>query len=248
MNLYESNPPGPQHPIPPVPPPLLPTIEPLPANAGWRSVLDAVLKRPASLALALEGDSCGRLPLTLRLVALVCLLAYGLVVGLYSGGVQLYIAPVKFAAGMLFAAVICLPSLYIFSAIGGARQNLMQVARLLGLAMALTGMLLVGFAPIAWVFTQSTKSLAFMGFLHLLFWAVALLFGLHLLLKTFRQLNGRSHPALALWSAVFVVVALQMTTTLRPLLGTPDHALIVTEKKFFLQHWVDCINQGDRAK
>ena len=45
---------------------------------------------------------------------------------------------------------------------------------------------------------------------------------------------------LALWCLMFVLVCVQMTTTLRPLLGTSDR-LLTYEKKFFVEHWWDCI-------
>jgi len=45
-----------------------------------------------------------------------------------------------------------------------------------GLLMLMT-ILLIGFAPVAWLFSQSTESLGWMGFLHLLFWLIATAFG-----------------------------------------------------------------------
>jgi hypothetical protein len=47
------------------------------------------------------------------------------------------------------------------------------------------------------------------------------------------------------WSIIFVLVALQMTTALRPILGTSE-TLLPTEKKFFLRHWVDCADGTTR--
>jgi len=38
--------------------------------------------------------------------------------------------------------------------------------------------LLIGFAPVAWLFSQSTESLLLMGALHLVFWLIATYFGL----------------------------------------------------------------------
>jgi hypothetical protein len=217
-------------------------------DADWRAILDALLKRPDTLVGAMDRNAGGRLTASLCVMTLLCLFAYGLVAGLFSGGIQLLAAPLKFILSMILSAGICLPSLYIFAAIGGARQNLPQVARLLGLGLALTGMLLVGFAPIVWVFSQSTKSIAFMGLLHLAFWSISLGFGLRLLRNGFRQLNGRGIAALHLWGLILAIVVLQMTTTLRPLLGPSDRAPIVLEKKFFLQHWAECISRGDRAR
>ncbi len=100
------------------------------------------------------------------------------------------------------------------------------------MAQALTALILIGFAPVAWVFTQSTDSLAFMGALHLLFLAIALRFGLRPLLRAAAKDSGY----LKLWGLLFVLVSLQMTTTLRPFLGTAP-TLLPIEKKIFLLHW-----------
>ena len=38
---------------------------------------------------------------------------------------------------------------------------------------------------------------------------------------------------------VFILVTLQLSTSLRPILGRSDKFLTLDEKKFFLQHWYD---------
>jgi hypothetical protein len=44
---------------------------------------------------------------------------------------------------------------------------------------------------------------------------------------------------------IFVLVVLQMTTALRPILGKAD-TFLPTENKFFVSHWGDCLNQAVR--
>jgi hypothetical protein len=39
---------------------------------------------------------------------------------------------------------------------------------------------------------------------------------------------------------IFLLVGLQMTTSLRPILGRSD-TLLTQEKKFFLQHWAETV-------
>jgi len=102
--------------------------------------------------------------------------------------------------------------------------------------------LLVGFAPVAWIFSESTESVAWMGTLHLLFWFVATIFGLRFLHAGFAHSNARSQSGFQVWTLVFLLVALQMTTALRPIVGTAD-TLLPTEKKFFASHWYDCMNK-----
>jgi hypothetical protein len=78
-----------------------------------------------------------------------------------------------------------------------------------------------------------------MGALHLAFWLIATGFGLRFLGAGFKATQARSSVGLVVWSIIFLLVALQMTAALRPILGQAD-TVMPTEKKFFLKHWVDC--------
>jgi hypothetical protein len=178
------------------------------------------------------------------LMALLCSMVYGVVVGSFSAGTQLWAAPVKISGGLLFAALICLPSLYLFTCLAGSSARLAEMGGLLvGLLLIMTS-LLIGFAPVAWLFSQSTDSVAWMGALHLVFWAIATAFGLRFLSAGFSHTKARSSTGLNTWMIIFVLVALQMTAALRPLVGKSDEFL-PKEKKFFLSHWADCLNTGD---
>ena len=46
--------------------------------------------------------------------------------------------------------------------------------------------------------------------------------------------------AVAIGGVLFVLVVLQMTTALRPIVGTAD-TFLPKEKKFFLNHWGECV-------
>jgi hypothetical protein len=167
---------------------------------------------------------------------------YGLVLGTFSGGTQLWAAPLKAVLGLAVSALICLPSLYIFACLGGARVRLKEVIGLLAGLAALMSLLLVGFAPIAWVFGQSTESVVWMGFLHLAFWIVATAFAFRLFFAGFRALGESGGLGLKAWTLLFILVVLQMTTALRPFLGTSS-SLLPVEKRFFLTHWVRCFQE-----
>jgi hypothetical protein len=107
---------------------------------------------------------------------------------------------------------------------------------------ALSGLLLLGFAPAVWIFTQATNSFGFMGFLALVPWLVALFFGARFLFHAARATGATGFGPVRLWGAIFLVVTLQMTTSLRPILGTSDKFL-TNEKLFFLQHWGNSIDK-----
>jgi hypothetical protein len=174
------------------------------------------------------------------LVAGVCSLVYGVVVGSFSGGAQWWAAPVKLSAGLLVSTLICLPSLYIFACLSGSQARLSELFGLVGGLLMLMTILLIGFAPVAWLFSQSTESVAWMGALHLVFWLIATAFGLRFLEHGFSHSKARSRAGLRTWAVIFILVALQMTAALRPLLGKAD-TFLPEAKVFFLSHWVNCL-------
>ena len=175
-------------------------------------------------------------------VAAACSLIYGVVVGTFSGGTPLWTAPVKSVAGLLLSGLICLPSLYIFACLSGSQARLSEVVGLVaGLSMLMT-ILLIGFAPVAWIFSQSTESVVAMGALHLAFLLVATYFGLRFLYAGFSAHEDGSGGGIKVWVAIFLLVMLQMTTALRPWIGKAD-TFLPAEKKFFVGHWLDCIEQ-----
>jgi hypothetical protein len=229
---------------PPLPPPLPRReyfkFEPMSGERGPLLFLETLLKHPGRIVYELEGGGVRPLTLWLLLFALGAMAIYGVVVGSLAGGTQLWIAPVKLALGTLLSLLICLPSLYIFTCLGGSDVRLAAVAGGMAAAVCLSSLLLIGFAPVAWIFSQSTDSAAFIGTLHLLFWMIGLFFGLRLIggMSRFRCESRRGH--LKIWSLIFILVCLQMTTTLRPILGHSDHFL-PKEKKFFVTHWAESL-------
>jgi hypothetical protein len=233
--------------IPPAYPPA-PRRQPLGDNPEEREpiatvmgAIDAILRQPRRVMYQLQQPSAGRLILAMLLVAIVCSLVYGLVVGSFSMHAQLWAAPVKIAGGLVISALICLPSLYIFTCLSGSQARLAEMWGLLSGLLMLMTILLVGFAPVAWLFSQSTESVAWMGILHLLFWGISTCFGLRFLKAGFDHSQARSSAGLNTWMAVFVLVVVQMTTALRPIVGTAD-TFLPAERKFFLSYWSECLN------
>jgi hypothetical protein len=205
--------------------------------ASLFAAIEAVLREPRRVLYQLTQPQQGRLARDLVFVTLGASAIYGLVAGTFSGGEQLLAASVKITGGLFLSAAICLPSLYIFSCLGGGRARLSEVCGLLAAFLALMTILLIGFAPVAWVFSQSTASVAAMGALHLLFWFIATGFGLRLLERGFRY-RGTQGGMMRIWTVLFLLVALQMTTALRPLVGTAPTFLPET-KQFFVAHWME---------
>lgn len=230
---------------PPNPPPLFTNsaqivFEPMPGSATPATVLETLLKHPGQIIYDLFHERRGALLFWLFVLGLLGTSLYGVLIGAQSGGTQMLVAAVKLGLAALLAMLICLPSLYIFTSLDGIDAKIRSVSGALFAAVCLCAILLVGFAPVAWIFSQSTDSILFMGTLHLVFWAIGIRFGLRLIEAMSRFVGGRSRSHLKVWSAIFILVCLQMTTTLRPLMATSER-FFPTEKKFFLAHWFECL-------
>jgi hypothetical protein len=206
--------------------------------SGFIATAEAIVRHPRRIYFQLLRNTRASVMWWMLIVAILCSIAYGVIVGTFSGGQQFWIAPVKIAGGLVICGLICLPSLFIFSCLSGAQARLGDVFGLLTGMLALTAILLIGLGPVAWVFSQSTESLAAIGALHLVFWAIAIAFGLKFMARGFAHVNGARNRTLLLWSAIYVIVVLQMTTALRPIIGTSDH-FFPEKKQFFLSHWAD---------
>lgn len=252
--MNDMNPTGPLIP-PQIPPHTYPARVPLGENPEEREPIpnvvaaaEAILRQPRRVMYQLQQPGAGRLVAAMLLVTVLCAAAYGVVVGTFTNGDQLWAAPAKIAGGLLISALICLPSLYIFTCLSGSQARLVEVFGLVAGLLLLMTILLIGFAPVAWLFSQSTSSLAWMGTLHLVFWGIATFFGLRFLEAGFSHTKARSNVGLNTWVIIFVLVVLQMTTALRPIVGKAD-SFFPKEKKFFMTHWGDSLKAlSDRSR
>ena len=214
------------------PPPVEP---PLADKPDLKSLFEALLRRPQILVHHLADSGSGTTG-KFGVMALASFLLFGIVLGCFAKHDQLWAAPIKIVAGLAFAGAICFPSLYIFATLAGARLSINQAAGCLAGALALAGLLLLGFAPAVWIFAESTDSFGFMGVLAIGAWITALHFALRFLKAAVFATGGTQKAPMLVWSTVFLLVTLQMTTSLRPIIGRSDEFL-TQDKKFFLQHW-----------
>jgi hypothetical protein len=218
------------------------TFEPMQNADSPIAIIEALLKTPGRLIHDLERNWRAPFAIALVVFAVAAMAAYGFVVGSFAGGVQIWIAPAKLALGTVAASLICLPSLYIFTCLGGVDARLRSVTGVLFAAVALSALLLIGFAPVAWIFSQSTDSIGFISTLHIVLWLIAISFGLRMISAANRWLSGTRRSHTTIWSCIFIFVSLQMMTTLRPIVGKSDRFL-PSEKKFFLAHWIDTLSK-----
>ncbi|MFO0685816.1 MAG: hypothetical protein U0234_27405 [Sandaracinus sp.] len=203
------------------------------------AVLDALLRSPGRLLAALgEGRAWG----ATTLVTLASLALTGLALATWSGGPQLAIVPLKLIALTGVTALVCWPSLHVLTALGGGAQPVRETASALAMGMALAAVLGLALAPIAWVLSAATSSLALAGTLYLVVFLVAASLGLGLVRRALRAGSSAPLRGLGAWSFLFVMVALQLATTLRPLVG-PFEGLWPEPRTFFLEHLFDCLGR-----
>jgi hypothetical protein len=254
--MNESNPNQP--PFPPqtashLPPPPINGPRPLGEDPAERepipnviAAIESMLRQPRRLMFQLRQPGAGKLIAGMLFVAIVCSAVYGVIVGSFSGGDQWWAAPVKVTCGLLVSMLICLPSLYIFTSLSGAQARLVEIFGLVVGLLLLMTILLIGFAPVAWLFSQSTNHIAWMGFLHLLFWGISTAFGLRFLQAGFTHAKASSNAGLNTWAIIFVLVVLQMATALRPIVGPTEDTFLPTKKVFFVTHWFNCLEKSAR--
>ncbi len=211
-----------------------------------RAPLDQLLRRPEVLLERLDGPRAGRTLALLSVTLIAGYSAYGLVLASFSGGAQWWAAPAKLALGTVLAGALCLPSLFLFLILAGGEVQLRHVlGAWLGLC-ASTAIFLAGFGPVAWIFTQSSTLLAPLAVIHLLLWSASLVASQRVLRAGIRLWGARHGAWIAAWFAIFVLTSLQMSTTLRPLLGTGEQFFDPT-RKFFLVHWAESIHPDAHA-
>ena len=209
---------------------------------GW---IMALLRKPASVADNLINEDGPTGSKVFLIVFLFCHVAYGLIMGLFSGDSQMYLVPLKFTFGTALCALLCYPSLFIFACLSGVNVSPGKVFSILVGGLAMCSLLLVGFLPISFIFTFSVNSAIFMGFVHLLVWGVSIAFACGYIRKGLLLGVPLGTNFLYIWNFVLILTCLQMSTTLRPLLGPQpkDKDPVTTDKKFFLQHWAECMEQ-----
>ena len=85
--------------------------------------------------------------------------------------------------------------------------------------------------PVSFIFTFSVKTVAFMGIVHLGVWFVSMCFACRFIRQGLLQGVPRANSFLYIWNIVLIVTLLQMSTTLRPMLGpmAEDTLTVTTE-------------------
>ncbi len=235
-----------------IPPPPAPAAEP----AGSLSEL---LKAPDRYALGIVGGGA----LGARVAVALAAAAAGSALFFFAAGFfaswQVALLDAAKGAGIaLFAFVLCLPSLYVFSCLSGATLRASQIVAAGAACLATAGLLLAALAPVLWLFAVSSSSAGFVAGLAVVLALPAARYALAPVTGLQRAGGIRTTGGLRLWLAVLAIVALQTVTLLRPMLAAPPPepeptpfdapgskaAPAAPEKMFFLEHFLRTMDNG----
>jgi hypothetical protein len=184
----------------------------------------------------------------LLVLAAICLALYGASAGFYQGGVDaVLLAALKTPLIVLGALALCVPSLYVFATLAGGRLDAGSMGSVLAGFAALIGVVLVALIPVSWLFSVGSRGLWFLVVLHLLAWVVAA----SLAARSVQRLVALRGSSMSVtpWVVLLLVVTLQMTTHLRPVLWRPPAGpLFQGGKLSFLEHYAQVLKDDSRGR
>jgi hypothetical protein len=115
---------------------------------------------------------------------------YGAVVGANNGVGQALSSAIKLPLLFLATLAICLPTLYLFNLLFGAKLSMLQAVALIMVSFTVTGMLTLAFAPISLFFLISAHSYVFIKLLNVAILTLTALIGLRFLTAGMSALNA----------------------------------------------------------
>jgi len=125
---------------------------------------------------------------------------YGAVLGASNSWAQALSSTVKLPLLFLATLAICLPTLYLFNLVFGAKLSMMQAVTLILVSVTVTSVLTLAFAPISLFFLISAHNYSFFKLLNVGILAMTAIVGLRFLTAGMRALNEhqelRDAPAL----------------------------------------------------
>ena len=136
-----------------------------------------------------EDRQLTRLTGQMLVSSVVALACYGAVLGSFHSVLMALTSAVKLPLLFLVTLAICLPTLYLFNLVFGARLSIRQSLALVMVALTVTAMLALAFAPISLFFLITAPDYSFFKLLNVLILALSALVGLRFLTGGMRVLN-----------------------------------------------------------
>jgi hypothetical protein len=189
-----------------------------------------ILREPQVFWAELRAGECLKeKAVALLAVSVACFVAFGAIIGSSHSFAQALSAGVKLPILFLLTMLVCLPTLHILNLLFGSRHSLMQLLVLLLATLALTGTLLLAFAPVSAFFMMTTTNYDFIKVMNVVIFAVTAGLGVRFFYRGMRGLNEedeQQHVArekvLRIWILLYAFVGSQLAWTLRPFFGDPN--------------------------
>ncbi|MFC3744029.1 hypothetical protein [Paractinoplanes deccanensis] len=159
-------------------------------NASGLLVIERILRdRQGIWQQVVEDRGLHRLTGQMLLSSVVALAVYGAVLGSFHSVLMALTSAVKLPLLFLVTLAICLPTLYLFNLVFGARLSIRQSLALVMVALTVTAMLALAFAPISLFFLITAPDYSFFKLLNVAILGLSALVGLRFLTGGMRVLN-----------------------------------------------------------
>jgi hypothetical protein len=160
------------------------------ANTPGLLVIERILRDRAGIWQQVVEDR-GLTKLTGQMAgsSVIALAVYGAVLGSFHSVLMALTSAVKLPLLFLVTLAICLPTLYLFNLVFGARLSIRQSLALVMVALTVTAMLALAFAPISLFFLITAPDYGFFKLLNVVILALSAIVGLRFLTGGMRVLN-----------------------------------------------------------
>jgi hypothetical protein len=160
------------------------------ADGSGLLVIERILRDRQSIwQQIVEERDLNRLTGSMLASSAIALACYGAVLGAFNGVLMALTSAVKLPLLFLVTLAICLPTLYLFNLVFGARLSVRQALALVMVAITVTAMLAVAFASISLFFLITAPDYAFFKLLNVAVLSLSSLVGLRFLTGGMEVLN-----------------------------------------------------------
>jgi hypothetical protein len=170
------------------------------ANAPGLLIIERILRdRQGIWQQVVEDRGLSKLTGQMLVSSAAALAVYGAVLGSFHSVLMALTSAVKLPLLFLVTLAICLPTLYLFNLVFGARLSVRQSLSLVMVAITVTAMLALAFAPISLFFLITAPDYGFFKLLNVAILGLSALVGLRFLTGGMRVLSdhGLLAPATA---------------------------------------------------
>ncbi len=177
---------------------------------------------------------------------------YGAIIGTFHSPLQAASSAIKLPALYLITLLVCLPTLYIFNVLFGAKQTIAQHFTYLLTAVSVIALLLCGFAPVTLFFLITVNDYSFFLLLNVIIFVLTGILGVSFLYQVMRPVADSENSQgikvrtsiLRFWLCLYGFVGSQLGWTLRPFFGSPGQFELFRprEGSFFTGVWNALIN------